>query len=386
MAKKKTVPKNMELDAPEFFAAISDIEKEKGIPKSYMLEKITQALVAAYKRDHEGITDNVVVEADEEKCSVRMFVKKDVVETVDNPHTEMSLEDAQRALPRAQLGDVLRFEIKPKNFGRIAAQTARQVIIQGMREAERGMIFDEFSAKEHEILTGTVTRVDERSGSVAIRLTSGSEFTDAFLSAGEQVKGEVIREGDRVKVYVVEVRRSTKGPQVLISRTHPGLVKRLFELEVPEIYDGTVEIKSTAREAGSRTKLAVWSEDPNVDPIGACVGPRGQRVNAVVEELKGEKVDIIKWSEDPGQYVAAALAPADVLQVIEPEEGKSCRVIVPGDQLSLAIGKEGQNARLAARLTGYKIDIRPASAPEPPEEAAAGDAGLSDEESIEIEE
>ncbi len=386
MAKKKTAPKNMELDAPEFFAAISDIEKEKGIPKSYMLEKITQALVAAYKRDHEGITDNVVVEADEEKCSVRMFVKKDVVETVDNPHTEMSLEDAQRALPRAQLGDVLRIEIKPKNFGRIAAQTARQVIIQGMREAERGMIFDEFSAKEHEILTGTVTRVDERSGSVAIRLTSGSEFTDAFLSAGEQVKGEVIREGDRVKVYVVEVRRSTKGPQVLISRTHPGLVKRLFELEVPEIYDGTVEIKSTAREAGSRTKLAVWSEDPNVDPIGACVGPRGQRVNAVVEELKGEKVDIIKWSEDPGQYVAAALAPADVLQVIELEEGKSCRVIVPDDQLSLAIGKEGQNARLAARLTGYKIDIRPASAPEPPEEADAGDAGLSDEESIEIEE
>ena len=371
MAKKKTAAKSTELDAKEFFAAISDIEAEKGIPKSYMLEKITQALVAAYKRDHEGITDNVVVDANEELGSVRMFVKKDVVEEVDNPHTEISLEEARRALPRAQLGDVLRIEIKPKNFGRIAAQTARQVIIQGMREAERGMIFAEFSAKEHEILTGAVTRVDERNGSVSIRLTSGSEFTDAFLSAGEQVKGEVVHEGDRVRVYVVEVRQATRGPQVLISRTHPGLVKRLFELEVPEIYDGTVQVMSIAREAGSRTKLAVWSEDENVDPIGACVGPRGQRVNAVVEELRGEKVDIIKYSDDPSQYVAAALAPADVISVIELEAGKSCRVVVPDDQLSLAIGKEGQNARLAARLTGYKIDIRPASAPEPPEEEKA---------------
>ena len=366
MAKKKVAAKSTELDAKEFFAAISDIEREKGIPKSYMIEKITQALIAAYKRDHEGITDNVVVDANEEKGEVRMYVKKDVVEAVDNPHTEISLADAQKALPRAQLGDVLRIEIKPKNFGRIAAQTARQVIIQGMREAERSMVFDEFSSKEHEILTGTVTRVDERTGSVAIRLNSGGEYTDAFLSANEQVKGEAIHEGDRVRVYVVEVRRTTRGPQVLISRTHPGLVKRLFELEVPEIYDGTVEVMSIAREAGSRTKLAVWSEDPNVDPIGACVGPRGQRVNAVVEELRGEKVDIIKWSDDPEQYVAAALAPADVLSVTELEQGKSCRVVVPDDQLSLAIGKEGQNARLAARLTGYKIDIRPASDPEPP--------------------
>ena len=368
MAKKKVAAKSTELDAKEFFAAISDIEREKGIPKSYMIEKITQALIAAYKRDHEGITDNVVVDANEEKGEVRMYVKKDVVEAVDNPHTEISLADAQKALPRAQLGDVLRIEIKPKNFGRIAAQTARQVIIQGMREAERSMVFDEFSSKEHEILTGTVTRVDERTGSVAIRLNSGGEYTDAVLSANEQVKGEAIHEGDRVRVYVVEVRRTTRGPQVLISRTHPGLVKRLFELEVPEIYDGTVEVMSIAREAGSRTKLAVWSEDPNVDPIGACVGPRGQRVNAVVEELRGEKVDIIKWSDDPEQYVAAALAPADVLSVTELEPGKSCRVVVPDDQLSLAIGKEGQNARLAARLTGYKIDIRPASAPEPPQE------------------
>ncbi len=383
MAKKKTAAKSTELDAKEFFAAISDIEKEKGIPKAYMVEKITQALVAAYKRDHEGITDNVVVEANEEKGEVRMFVKKDVVETVDNPHTEMSLEDARKALPRAELGDVLRIEIKPKNFGRIAAQTARQVIIQGMREAERGMIFDEFSAKEHEILTGTVTRVDPRSGSVSIRLTSGGEFTDTFLAPSEQVRGEVIHEGDRVRVYVVEVRRTTRGPQVLVSRTHPGLVKRLFELEVPEIYDGTVEVMSIAREAGSRTKLAVWSEDPNVDPIGACVGPRGQRVNAIVEELRGEKVDIIKYSDDPAEYVAAALAPADVISVKELEEGKSCRVVVPDDQLSLAIGKEGQNARLAARLTGYKIDIRPASAPEPEEESPAGE---DSEDELQIEE
>ena len=370
----------------EIFEALAQLEKERGIPQSYMLEKITQALVAAYKRDHEGITDNVTVDADEEKGEVRMYVKKDVVETVDNPHTEMSLEDARKALPRAQLGDVLRIEIKPKNFGRIAAQTARQVIIQGMREAERGMVFDEFSAKEHEILTGSVTRVDERTGSVSIRLTSGGEFTDAYLSAGEQVKGEVIHEGDRVKVYVVEVRRSTRGPQVLISRTHPGLVRRLFELEVPEIYDGTVEVMSIAREAGSRTKLAVWSEDPNVDPIGACVGPRGQRVNAIVEELRGEKVDIIKWSEDPAEYVAAALAPADVLSVTELGEGKSCRVVVPDDQLSLAIGKEGQNARLAARLTGYKIDIRPASAPEPPEEELDGGVQPLTEEESAVEE
>ncbi len=368
MAKKKTAAKSMELDAKEFFAAISDIEKEKGIPKSYMIDKITQALVAAYKRDHAGITDNVIVDANEEKCSVRMFVKKEVVEEVTNPNTEVAIADARRALPRVALGDVLRIEIKPKNFGRIAAQTARQVIVQGMREAERSMIFDAFSAKEHEIISGVVTRVDARNGSVSVRLTSGSEFTDSFLSADEQVPGEVVKEGDRIRVYVVEVRQANRGPQVVISRTHPGLVKRLFELEVPEIYDGTVQVMSISREAGSRTKLAVWSEDENVDAIGACVGPKGQRVNAVVEELRGEKVDIIKYSEDPAEYVAAALAPAEVLSVVELEPGKRCRVVVPDDQLSLAIGKEGQNARLAARLTGLKIDIRPASDPEPAEE------------------
>ncbi len=360
---KGKAQKSNELDAVEFFAAIRMIEEEKGIPKAYMIEKITQALVSAYKRDHEGVGDNVTVDANEELGTVRMFVKKDVVEEVDNPCTEMSLEEAQAALPRAQLGDVLRIEVKPRNFGRIAAQTARQVIIQGMREAERGMIYDEFNSKEHEILTGLVTRIDPRSGAASLRIGSGNESTEGYLAVSEQVKGEPISEGMRLRVYVVEVRRSTKGPQVLLSRTHPGLVKRLCEMEVPEIYDGTVEVKSIAREAGSRTKLAVWSADPNVDAIGACVGPRGQRVNNIVEELGGEKVDIIKYSEDPAEYIAAALSPADVISVTTLEEGKSCRVVVPDDQLSLAIGKEGQNARLAAKLTGYKIDIKPESAP-----------------------
>ena len=391
--KNAKAQKTNELDGAEFFAAINLIEKEKGIPKAYMLEKITQALVTAYKRDHEGAGDNVTVEADEEKGTVRMFVKKDVVEEVDNPCTEMSLEMARDKLPQAQLGDVIRIEVRTRDFGRIAAQTARQVIIQGMREAERGMIYDEFSSKEHELLTGVITRIDPRSGGVSLRIGSGNEATEAFLAPGEQVKGEEYVEGMRLRVYVVEVRRSTKGPQVLISRTHPGLVKRLFELEVPEIYDGTVQVMSISREAGSRTKLAVWSEDPNVDPIGACVGPRGQRVNAVVEELRGEKVDIIKWSDDPEQYVAAALAPADVLSVTELEPGKSCRVVVPDDQLSLAIGKEGQNARLAAKLTGWKIDIKPASAPadEAPEDEDDvilddGDEVIADEAEGETEE
>lgn len=369
MPKKTQKKPTNELDVAEFFAAIDLIEKEKGIPKGYMLEKITLALVSAYKKDHPEAGDNVILDADPEKGTVRMYIKKDVVETVDDPATEISLEDAREKLPKAMLGDVISMEIKTRDFGRIAAQTARQVIVQGMREAERGMIFDEFSSKEHEIVTGLVTRIDPRNGGVSLRITSGSEWTEAYLAPGEQVKGEEYLEGMRIKVYVVEVRRSTRGPQVMISRTHPGLVKRLCELEIPEIFDGTVEIKSISREAGSRTKLAVWSADPNVDPIGACVGPKGARINNIVEELKGEKLDVIKWSEDPAEYIAAALAPAEVVSVTPLEDGKSCRVIVPDDQLSLAIGKEGQNARLAAKLTGFKIDIKPASAPdEEPEE------------------
>lgn len=384
MAKKSSkTPKSNELDGKEFFAAIALIEKEKGIPRTYMLEKITQALISAYKRDHEGISDNVFVEANEITETVRMFIKKEIVEEVTNPYTEVALDDARRSLPSAQTGDVVRIEIKPRNFGRIAAQTARQVIIQGMREAEHNMIYDLFSSKEHEMLVGTVTRIDPRNGAVSLRISSNGESTDAYLSPAEQVRGEVIREGDRLKVYVVEVRRSTRGPQVILSRTHPGLVKRLFELEVPEIYDGTVEIRSIAREAGSRSKLAVWSSDENVDPIGACVGPKGARVNNVVAELGSEKIDIIKYSDDPAAYVAASLSPADVISVTPLEGTKSCRVMVPDDQLSLAIGKEGQNARLAAKLTGYKIDIKSASAAHEWEEedaaAAAEAARLAEE-------
>ncbi|MCF0123611.1 MAG: transcription termination/antitermination protein NusA [Ruminiclostridium sp.] len=363
MAKK--TPKNAksnELDGKEFFAAIDLIEKEKGIPKSYMLEKITQALVSAYKRDHEGITDNVFIDANEEAGTVRMYVKKEIVEDVGNVHTEISLEEAQKTLPSAQVGDVVRIEIKPRNFGRIAAQTARQVIIQGMREAEHSIIYDTFTSKEHEMLMGVVTRIDPQSGKATVRISSNGETADATMTVGEQIRGENVREGDRVKVYLVEVRRTNRGPQLLVSRTHPGLVKRLFELEVPEIYDGTVEIRSIAREAGSRSKIAVWSADENVDPIGACVGPKGTRVNNVVAELRSEKIDIIKYSDDPAEFVAASLSPADVISVQPIEGTKNCRVLVPDDQLSLAIGKEGQNARLAAKLTGYKIDIKAESA------------------------
>ena len=389
MAKRVTKKKvnTNEMDGKEFFEAIHQIEQEKGIKPGYMMEKVTQALLSAYRRDHEGVGDNLMIEANEEAGTVRLFLKKDIVEEVDNHAMEISLEEARRALPQAELGDTVRIEVKARSFGRIAAQTARQVIIQGIREAEQGMIYDEFSTKEHELLTGVVTRIDPRNGSVSLRLHAGDQFTDAYLGTSEQVKGERYAEGQRLKVYVVEVRRATKGPQVLISRTHPGLVKRLFELEVPEVYDGTVEIRSVAREAGSRTKMAVWAVEPNVDPIGACVGPRGQRVNTIVEELKGEKIDIIRWSEDPSEYIAAALAPADVISVEElpaRADAKSCRVVVPDDQLSLAIGKEGQNARLAAKLTGYKIDIKPASAPlEPIEDLIAQAEADAAEEALE---
>ena len=380
MAKRMTKKKGPtpEEDAQDFFLALDLLERERGIKKEYMLEKITQALVAAYKKDHEGAGENIFIQADPEKNLLRMIVRRDVVETVDNPCTEISLEEARKVLPRVQLGDVVSSEIKTKNLGRIAAQNARQVIIQGIREAERNMVFDEFNTKTQELITGTVSRIDPRTGALHVRIGSGKETTDALLTANEQVKGETYKEGDRIKVYVVEVRRDTRGTKVLISRTHFGLVKRLFELEVPEIFDGTVEIKSIAREAGSRTKMAVWSNNPEVDPIGACVGTRGQRVNAIVEELHGEKVDIIKYSEDPVQYVAAALSPADVVSVETLEEGKSCRVIVPDDQLSLAIGKEGQNARLAAKLTGFKIDIKSVSGAAQAE--AEADALFADEE------
>ena len=345
----------------EIFAALAMLEKERGIPQNFMMGKIIQALTTAYKRDHEGV-ENVIVDVDEEKHDLRMYVQKEIVEEVENPGTEISLEEARRLSAKNELGGVVNLPVENVEFGRIAAGNGKQVIIQGLREAEHGMIYDEWGSKQHEILTGTVVRIDPRNGNVILKIGSGNESTEAVLTQNEQVSGETLTEGQMVKVYLVEVRRTTRGPQVLISRTHPGLVKRLFELEVPEIYDGTVEIRSIAREAGNRTKMAVWSEDENIDPIGACVGPRGQRVNAIVEELRGEKIDIIKYSEDPAEFIAAALAPADVVSVQLADEGKACRVTVPADQLSLAIGKEGQNARLAARLTGYKIDIKAANA------------------------
>ena len=345
----------------EFFSAIEDIEKEKGIPRQYMYDKIHQAMLAAFRKDNPEAADNVVIEMSEEKRKIDMYILKDVVEEVENPAVQISEEAAKTINKRAKVGGQIKVPVETKKFGRIAAQSAKQVIIQGIREAERGIVYEEFTSKEHEILTGVVQRIDPRTGGVSIRISSNSEFTEALLPANEQIRGEDLTEGDRIKVYVVEVRNSTRGPQVLISRTHPGLVKRLFELEVPEIFDGTVEIKSIAREAGSRTKMAVWSNQAEVDPIGACVGPKGGRVASIVDALGGEKIDIVKYSEDVENYIAAALAPAEVISVTQLEDGKSCRVIVPDNQLSLAIGKEGQNARLAAKLTGYKIDIKPQS-------------------------
>ena len=345
----------------EFFEAIEDIEREKGIPRGYMYDKIKLAMLAAFRRDNPECEDNVEIVLDEEKKRIEMNVYKTVVAEVEDPSHEIILEAAKKVSRRAKLGDLLPVPVETKKFGRIAAQAAKQVIIQGIREAERGIIYEEFTSKEHEILTGVVSHIEPRNGSVSIRISSNSEFTEAVLAPNERIRTEALREGDHIKVYVVEVRNSTRGPQVLISRTHPGLVKRLFELEVPEIFDGTVEIKSIAREAGSRTKMAVWSADADVDPIGSCVGPKGGRVASIVNELGGEKIDIVKYSEIPEEYIAAALSPSEVVSVTMMEDGKSCRVIVPDSQLSLAIGKEGQNARLAAKLTGFKIDIKPES-------------------------
>lgn len=362
MKGKKKVKEPAGMNIPEIFAALAMLEKERGIPQTFMMDKIIQAVTTAYKRDHKDV-ENVIVDVDEEHQRLKMYVQKNVVAEEDyvDPFNEIPVEEAKTISAKYEIGDVVNIPVDNTEFGRIAAGNGKQVIIQGLREAERGMVYDEFNSKQHEILTGVVTRIDPRTNAVSLRIGTGTESTEALLLSGEQVPGEELVEGQHVKVYVVDVRRSTRGPQILISRTHPGLVKRLFELEVPEIYDGTVEVKSIAREAGSRTKMAVWSADENVDPIGACVGPKGQRVAAIVDELRGEKIDIIKWSEDPAQFIAAALAPSDVVDVMMADEGKACRVIVPDDQLSLAIGKEGQNARLAARLTGYKIDIKPES-------------------------
>ena len=377
--KKQKEPAGM--NPAEIFAALALLEKERNIPQPFMMDKIIQAITTAYKRDHDGV-ENVIVDVDEEHQTLKMYVQKNVVDEEDymDPANEMTLAEAKAISAKYEIGDIVNIPVDNTEFGRIAAGNGKQVIIQGLREAERGQVYDEFNSKQHEILTGVVTRIDPRNGNVSLRIGTGTESTEALLMAGEQVPGEELTEGMHVKVYVVDVRRSTRGPQILISRTHPGLVKRLFELEVPEIYDGTVEVKSIAREAGSRTKMAVWSNDENVDPIGACVGPKGQRVGTIVEELRGEKIDIIKYSEDAPAFIAAALAPADVVDVWMADEGKACRVIVPDDQLSLAIGKEGQNARLAARLTGYKIDIKPESYKDPEDGVDEDNVAFLDEE------
>jgi len=335
----------------EFIGALEQIEREKQISKEVLIEAIEAALISAYKRNF-GSSQNVFVNVDRITGEVRVYAKKKVVETVENDLLEISLEQAHQISKKYDLGDYVDIEVTPKAFGRIAAQTAKQVVVQRIREAERGVIYDEFISKEDDIVTGVVQRTEKKN--VIVELGR----TEAILTPNEQMPGEVYNFNDRIKVYVTEVKKTTKGPLILISRTHPGLVKRLFEKEVPEIYDGIVEIKSISREAGSRTKIAVYSSDPNVDPVGACVGPKGSRVQVIVDELKGEKIDIIEWSPDPAKYIAASLSPAKVLSVTVNEEEKSAKVVVPDYQLSLAIGKEGQNARLAAKLTGWKIDIK----------------------------
>ncbi len=335
----------------ELIHALEQLEKEKGIDKEVLLEALEAALVSAYKRNF-GSSQNVKIVIDRETGEVKVFALKKVTEKPADNLLEITLEEARKINKNIDLEDIVEIEVTPRSFGRIAAQTAKQVVMQRIREAERSLIFEEFLNKENDIVTGIIQRYDKRN--VIIDLGK----TEAILPPAEQTPGEEYRFNDRIKTYVLEVKKTTKGPQIIVSRTHPGLVKRLFELEVPEIHDGIVEIKSISREPGSRTKIAVYSREENVDPVGACVGQRGTRVQAVVDELRGEKIDIIKWSSDPEEFISSSLSPAKVLRVDADEAEKTARVIVPDYQLSLAIGKEGQNARLAARLTGWKIDIK----------------------------
>ncbi len=335
----------------DFIEALNAIEKERGISKDILIDAFESALIAAYKRNY-GTTGNVRAVVDRDTGEVQIFASKTVVEQVENIHSEISLAQAKTINPLFEVGDVLEEESNPRNFGRIAAQTAKQVVVQRIREAERGVIFDEYVEKENEILTAIVQRM-EKNG-VYVELGK----TDGLIAMNETIPGEEYNNNDRIKVYVLEVRKTSKGPQVLVSRTHPGLVKRLFELEVPEIMSGVVQVKSIAREAGFRTKVAVHSTDSQVDAVGACVGQKGIRVERIVSELHNEKIDIIEWDSDPAIYIAKALSPAKVIMVYINESEKAAKVIVPDTQLSLAIGKEGQNARLAAKLTGWKIDIK----------------------------
>ena len=345
----------------EFFEALSMLEHERGITAEYLIEKIKAAIVIAVKKNYEVEDDNVMVEIDPATGKFNVALLQNVVADEDwyDEHAEIGLTEAQKLRKSYEIGDRVVTPLKTKDFGRIAAQTAKHVIRQGIREAERSQQLSEIQSRAHDIIQATVTLVDNEKGIVALDLGKGGE---AILPRNEQVPGETYTEGETLQVYVVDVVSGERGARVMISRTHPGLVKRLFELEVPEIYDGTVEVKAISREAGARTKMAVWSKDPNVNPVSACIGPHGDRVAAVVEKLGGEKIDIVKWSEDVSEFISAALSPAKVLKVeLLPGETRSCRVTVPDQQLSLAIGNKGQNARLCARLTGYNIDIRPES-------------------------
>ena len=335
----------------ELMGALDELEREKNISKETLLDAIEQSLIQAYK-NHFGKADNVHVTINRETGDFSVYADRRVVEFVGDPAEEVSLVEAQKQNTNAEVGDILKVPVHSDKFGRIATQNAKNVILQKIREEERKVLFDQYHGNEKEVVTGIVQRVVGHNVSVNLGKA------DAILAENEQVKGETFKPTERIKVYILEVKDTPKGPRILVSRTHPGLVKRLFESEVAEVKDGTVEIKSIAREAGSRTKLAVWSNDPDVDPVGACVGVNGARVSAIVNELRGEKIDIINWSEDPAVLIENALSPAKVVSVdVDPEE-KSAAVVVPDYQLSLAIGKEGQNARLAARLTGYKIDIK----------------------------
>ncbi len=361
-AKKQPEAPKVDIGA-EIFASLRELEKIKGIPVDYMVERLKQALTNAYRKDREDHRDvpaeNVVVSLSEEGLTMHQI--KTVVDVLEDLALEIHIDTAKRYNPDLKVGDTVAIPVDISKFGRIAAQTAKQVVIQGIREAERGVMYESYSNKAQELLTGTVLRIDPTSGDMFIRIGQGNEASDAVLRSSEQIPGEKHTEGEIIRVYVLEVHKMGRGPLVHVSRSHPNLVRRLFELETPEIAEGQVEVRNIAREAGSRSKMAVRAMMEGVDPVGACVGPRGGRVGAVVEELNGEKIDIVVWSEDPCEYVKAALSPADVVSVTLIPGQKGCRVVVPDDQLSLAIGKEGQNARLAARLTGYKIDIKPAS-------------------------
>lgn len=335
----------------EFIKALEDIETEKGIQKSIILESIEKALAKSYEKNFEDNT-NVEIKISEETGDVSVYAIKEVVEEVEDNHLQISLEEAQVSKKKAKVGDIIKVKIAPKNFGRVAAQTAKNIVIQQIKDAERQSIYDDYINREREIITGDVQRIDFNN----IYINLGK--TEGFIPPSEQVANEVIKPGDRVKLFVSEVKSTPKGPQIILSRASASLIKRLFELEVPEIVEGSVEIVSVAREAGFRTKIAVYANDDSIDPVGACVGLKGMRVNSIVDEINGEKIDIIVWSPDMNVYIANSLSPAEVKEVFVYEKEKSAVAIVPDNQLSLAIGKEGQNVRLAAKLTGWKIDIK----------------------------